>query len=219
MQERLDGARPAISITAMPIFQNARKLLYFAHVPKCAGTSIENYLTRRFGPAALLDRRFVPGRQRNWTSTSPQHVPAAQLERLFPEGFFDAGFAFVRDPLARATSAFHFHQSNRGKIDADLSLADWIRRIPGFKPDMHDRYDGHFRSQSHIVPQWCRVFRLEDGFDEFIAWLDAWSASTHGAGMAHTLAGRYEAGSLDKVTLGLFHNLYRDDYDRFGYDI
>ena len=60
---------------------------------------------------------------------------------------------------------------------------------------------------------------LEDGFDEFIAWLDAWSASTHGAGMAHTLAGRYEAGSLDKVTLGLFHNLYRDDYDRFGYDI
>jgi hypothetical protein len=44
---------------AMPYVTAAGKLIYFAHVPKAGGSSVENYLAARFGPLAMLDR--------NWT--------------------------------------------------------------------------------------------------------------------------------------------------------
>jgi len=34
----------------MPIFRINDQLHYFAHVPKCGGSAVETYLTRRFGP-------------------------------------------------------------------------------------------------------------------------------------------------------------------------
>ncbi|MFV0410535.1 MAG: sulfotransferase family 2 domain-containing protein [Paracoccus sp. (in: a-proteobacteria)] len=116
----------------MPFFKHSGKLIYFAHVPKCAGTSIENYLVTRYGPAAFLDRKLTPGNRHNWCRTSPQHLSVEQLNRLFPEGFFDAGFAFVRDPLARVRSAFHFHQTKRKKIPAEESFEQWLPRIAEF---------------------------------------------------------------------------------------
>jgi hypothetical protein len=41
------------------MIRTGRGLYYFAHVPKCAGTAVEDYLGRRFGGRnlALLDPR------------------------------------------------------------------------------------------------------------------------------------------------------------------
>lgn len=200
----------------MPFFKHSGKLIYFAHVPKCAGTSIENYLVTRYGPAAFLDRKLTPGNKHNWCRTSPQHLSVEQLDRLFPEGFFDAGFAFVRDPLARVRSAFHFHQTKRKKIPAEESFEEWLPRIAEFDKFAHARFDDHFRPQGWFVPQWCKIFRLEDGFDDFIPWLDEWSGDTHSVGIGRALVGKYQATELPPALRAFVRDYYADDYARFG---
>jgi len=64
----------------------------FIHVPKCAGSSV---------CAALFD---------GW---SPGHLPLYWYEQQFPEQFATSfKFAFVRDPLERAYSAYAFLRGN-----------------------------------------------------------------------------------------------------------
>ncbi|VVM97994.1 sulfotransferase family 2 domain-containing protein [Pseudomonas fluorescens] len=64
----------------------------FIHVPKCAGSSV---------CAALFD---------GW---SPGHLPLYWYEQQFPEQFAASfKFAFVRDPLERAYSAYAFLRGN-----------------------------------------------------------------------------------------------------------
>jgi hypothetical protein len=76
----------------------AQRSCLFIHVPKCAGSSV---------CAALFD---------GW---SPGHVPLYWYEQQFPKQFAGSfKFAFVRDPLERAYSAYAFLRGN------DLSLRD-----------------------------------------------------------------------------------------------
>ena len=200
----------------MPIFKHDGKLLYFSHVPKCAGSSIENYLISRLGPAAFLDRKFPPGNRHNWSRTSPQHISAQQLDRLFPPSFFDDGFAFIRDPLARVRSAFHYHQSKRRKIPEDESFESWLPRIANFDKQTHARFDDHFRPQSTFVPDWCKIFWLEEGFDSFILWLDEWTGTTHPGRMGHVLHGKYTVTPPSDTVLHFVQGYYAEDYARFG---
>ncbi|MCJ8138978.1 sulfotransferase family 2 domain-containing protein [Falsirhodobacter halotolerans] len=199
----------------MPIFKHAGQLLFFAHVPKCAGTSIEDHLVRRFGPAAFLNRRHAPGNKHNWTRTSPQHLPARQLALLFPDGFFDAGFAVVRDPVARVRSAFHYHQTKRGKIPAEETLETWLTRVRGFNDGEHARYDDHFRTQGAFVPEWCTIFHLEDGLDGLSAWLDDWAGPTTVAPIGRALVGTYDSAPVDPDLAAMIREHYADDYARF----
>ena len=64
----------------MPFFRIDRELHYFAHVPKCAGASVEVYLRKRFGKIAFANSQFynVPEAQR-WTKSSPQHIDREAL--------------------------------------------------------------------------------------------------------------------------------------------
>lgn len=200
----------------MPIFKHAGKLLFFAHVPKCAGTSLEDYLVKRFGPAAFLDRRHRPGNKHNWSRTSPQHLPAQQVATLFPEGFFDAGFTVVRDPVARVRSAFHYHQLQRKKIPVEDTLEAWLPRIRQFDKADHARFDNHFCTQSSFVPDWCKVFRLEEGLDALVPWLDDWAGDTHSARIGHTLIGKYRPAPVDPAIEEFVQEYYAEDYERFG---
>lgn len=200
----------------MPIFKHNNKLLYFAHVPKCAGTSVEDYLSVRFGPAAFLDRRHAPGNKHNWSRISPQHISAKQLERLFPTGFFDDGFTIVRDPLARARSAFYYHQRKRGKIDAEHTFESWLPKIETFDAGQHARFDDHFRPQSDFVPDWCKVFYMEKGLDTLTQWLDDWSGSVSERNMGHALPGLYDPHEFSEDVIAFVHNYYAPDYERFG---
>jgi hypothetical protein len=76
----------------------AQRACLFIHVPKCAGSSV---------CAALFD---------DW---SPGHLPLYWYEQQFPEQFAASfKFAFVRDPLERAYSAYAFLRGNElGKRD------------------------------------------------------------------------------------------------------
>ncbi len=214
----------------MPIVSIAGKKVYFAHVPKCAGTAIELYLEKQFGPLAFRDGQFYRRPQRRrWTRSSPQHVDAEAISVLFPDGFFDASFAVVRSPVARIVSAFRFQRDIEGTVGADVSLAGWLEKVHRKRNTSPWQFDNHTRTMDEIVPQGARCFRLEDGLDAVVAWLQDL------AGPGHDLPLQIEPRNvLDKrlefegkpvrpvvpnqEELALIAKHYAADYTRFGYD-
>lgn len=201
----------------MPIVRVGDKVVFFAHVPKCAGSSIEDYLALRFGPLALLDRKFSPGSSRTWTRNSPQHISVEHLECLFPVSFFDAGFAFVRDPATRFLSAFYFHQLKRKTIDPITTPEDFLLEMLDFDEEKHGLYDKHFRTQTIFVPRWCQVFKLEDGFAALYNWIDDLTCVADDNSIGRALQGTYENVELSDYALKLIASYYDEDYKMFGY--
>lgn len=157
----------------MPIFKAANKLVYFAHVPKCAGTAVERYLELRFGNLAFLQPRHdeIPPDLR-WSRTSPQHVNAASLMRLFPQSFFDASFAVVRHPVDRLVSEYHFRRDRKQQIPPDLGFSDWVKQIPERLARTPWAYDNHLRPMSDLLPNGTVWFQLEQGLESVVYYLD-----------------------------------------------
>ena len=94
----------------MPIFKTSSGYIYFSHIPKCAGTSIENYINGiNNNSIFFLDRTFnSTSPLKEWSSSSPQHILGDAIPMLFGKKFFSEYFAVLRDPLERFKSAFFF---------------------------------------------------------------------------------------------------------------
>jgi hypothetical protein len=208
----------------MPIVRTAGKLIYFAHVPKCGGTSVERYLARRFGPLAFLDRKHLDWpTETKWTASSPQHVPSQALERLFPVAFFDAIFAVVRHPISRIVSAYS-HDVERRTSKPRPDFSSWLaealeaeRKAPGTR-------DNHLRPQHAFFPKArTKVFRLEDGLDAIVPWLDTITTSTSeprkiGHVNRGTVSAQLRAASLVRpADMAAIVAYYADDFKEFGY--
>lgn len=213
----------------MPIIRISGRLIYFAHVPRSGGTSLELYMAARFGPLALrvgdyLDR---PPAER-WTRTAPQHVSAADLARLFPADFFDDSFALVRHPVARLASVFRFQRDVEGRIGKGKSFEAWLEQLPDQQARHPYLFDNHTRPMADMVPQGARIFRLEAGMDKVIAWLDDLAGATapdlvlkekNNYAKRVAWAG-IEPGPAPEVTdrvIDMVTTRYEADFDRFGY--
>ena len=202
----------------MPFFKTKGKIVYYAHVPKCAGSSVEDYLAERFGSISGLNRRFKPRRETNWTATSPQHMTAAELDQIFAPGFFDCGFSVVRDPAARVVSAFHYHRDYGKRIPADVTFADFVSGIESFSFRDHRRYDNHFLPQAAFVPEWCVAFKMEEGLAAVERWLDQQTEESVSATIPDSFKGGYKKDPLAPDVVRVIERFYDMDYRRFGYE-
>ena len=212
----------------MPISKIAGKLIYFAHVPKCAGTAVELYLQARFGPLALIDQRHTlhpPGTV--WPRSSPQHIDRVSLGRLIPPGFCDASFALVRHPVDRILSTYHFQSEVQEIIPADQTLTDWLADLSGLMAADPFYADNHCRPMGDLVPPDAVVFQLEAGLAPVVDWLDGQAGNRDGARVIaavnvrgsrphhpRTLTPRRWPTAADIATI---EQLYAADMDRFGY--
>ena len=211
----------------MPVFRASGKLVYYAHVPKCGGSSVANYLAERFGPLGFHDNAYTsrPEPQR-WTRSSPQHVDAATLERLLPPGLFDAMFAVVRHPVQRVTSIYHFQAEVEGSIPPGTSFSDWLASLQPNAPEAPFAYDNHIRPMTQIVPEAATVFHLEHGLDAVIGWFDHIAGDAKGprAILPENRQGEYQKAPVARVKpspedLSHIAELYAEDFSRFGYDL
>lgn len=209
----------------MPIVRCGAQIIYYAHVPKCAGSAVEDYLAARFGPLAFRDtRHFSRPAQHRWSRTSPQHVDAATLARLFPEGFFDLAFAVVRHPVDRLVSAWHFQLEVEGTVPLGVGFSDWLQDIAERRAVEPFAFDNHTRPMDEIVPATAQIFRLEDGLDQIVPWLDRVTGLYEGPralGQSNRRGERGRKGTSkvrpDAADLALIADLYAADFARFGY--
>lgn len=219
----------------MPILRINHKTVFFAHVPKCGGTSITRYLETRFGKLGLLDRNFRKAPAQGWTRSSPQHVPYRVLETLLGADFFEESFTVVRHPATRFLSAYE-HQATIGGIPQRLNPEKLLRQIPDWSDRQHFATDNHFRPAVEIAPADAVFFRLEDGFDAISAWLDDLEGQRHPdltirhensrkkvqkkqATLSRMLYGKVRRPELTEDLAERVHAVYAPDHARFGYDV
>jgi len=210
----------------MPLIKADGRLIYFAHVPKCAGTSVARYLEARGQPMAFSDRRYLSiEAPLRWTRSSPQHAPLEALERLFPPGFFDASFALVRHPVARIASVYLFQRDKEGTVPADMRFGDWLSEVEAARAAEPFIYDNHTRPMVEFIPEGAHVFRVEDGLAPVAAWLEAQlGPAPDAAGIGHHNSRDRLLGAAARplhVTAqerAIIARIYAADFERFGYD-
>jgi hypothetical protein len=212
----------------MPLARVGQKLIYFAHVPKCAGMTIEHYITQRFGPIAMLYNPFakIPTQDR-WSVTSPQHMPESVRQQYVPDGFIDASFSVVRHPAARLRSVFLFQREIEHRIAQTTAFSPWLETIAAALQGDPHIYDGHLRPMTEIVPDTACIFKLENGLSPVIDWLDDMAGTKDGPrtmrpvnALAARMARINAAVPSLKLTNADFDQiagLYAADYEKFGY--
>lgn len=211
----------------MPLVRAGAKLIYFAHVPKCAGTALERYLEARFGAVALWDRKFGALEEtERWSTSSPQHMPEAARARLIPDDFIDASFAVVRHPLDRLKSVFLFQREIEQSIPAGQSFSAWLEGLEDRLAQTPSLFDNHILPMVQMVPEGAVIFQLEQGLTPFVTWLDGLTGDTSDVEIVQanvtqdrlTHSGRGEVSvEVTQRDAQIIQRIYAQDYARFGY--
>ena len=208
----------------MPFALLTGRLVYYAHVPKCGGSSVEAYMTERFGPLGLVDTRFLDRAEAaRWSRTSPQHVDWATLTTFLPEAMIDACFAVVRHPVARVISAYRFQRDQEGTLAPDTVFS---KALPGMLERAGSdpwAFDGHLRPQTDFMPADAAIFHLEHGLDALVPYFDALAGNREGPrAIGHENTAKAGKGASERITpdaddLARIAAFYAADFDRFGY--
>ena len=208
-------------VNNVPIFKVSGKIIYFAHVPKCAGSAVEEYLSERFGTVAFLKRGFLgKDLDQSWNRSSPQHITADALAELFPADFFDASFAVVRHPVERMISEYCMLKDHLGLIPEGQGFSEWLNTVPGLLAQDRSANDNHLRPMYELLPRGTVFFQLEAGLDRVIRYLDQIAGNRNGPRTIEPKLTRNRAFIQIVPTandLALITRLYRRDFEIFRY--
>jgi hypothetical protein len=224
----------------MPITRAKNKIIYFAHVPKCGGTTVEKAFENAGFQWVFHRGRWKSMGKMAYVKSMPTHISARHFEMLFPGSFIDLTFAVVRHPLSRFLSAFNYNRLT-GRIPWHFGIDKFMSRLENSRDRFLFNYDNHFLTASEIIPQDSTVFRLEDGLEEIIPWLRkalgdyevgidfhvenkrAYNDTASPSPLKEQIKKRFQPKipSLDVLSDDLINRvseLYKEDYVKFGYE-
>ncbi|WP_297084238.1 sulfotransferase family 2 domain-containing protein [uncultured Demequina sp.] len=209
----------------MPVLRKDGAALLFVHVPKTGGGSVETAFKDAGWRMDFFDHRGGPGSVNYLRRNSPQHTHAADLERIFRIGRFDAVFSFVRDPLPRMRSEYVWRMRKNDSVDVSgRAFERWLRETLRKSLQNPSIYDNHIRPQVEFMVSGAQNFRVEDGIDRGLAHL----ADLTGLDLPLTVPRLHKGSEVTSVrpadveitsrAARLISEFYGEDYRRFGYD-
>jgi len=201
----------------MPFIEHGGKRILFVHIPKTGGGAVCRWLA---GIAPLrMNTMGVPGGMR----VTPQHLRLSDLDHIFGEGFFDWGFAVVRNPFDRIASEYRMQASLARSKEMFRSMPPfgrWLEQAMAERERMSSVLDNHLRPQWEFLGRRLTVLRYEAGLEAGLAWL----AETHGLPAPGTLERRNDPGAeaepvaWDLPDIMRIRDAYARDFELLGYD-
>ena len=193
----------------MPLYRTDAGVVFFAHIPKTGGTSIEKTLNSAGAAEALKLKK-----QAGYSKATLQHMHAELYTEANGKNFADYSFTVIRNPYDRFASEFKMKVVSAGLED---SVDDWaVTNFKRFKKFEYTR-DNHIRPQVQFISKRLEVFRFEDGLE---APLEA--ACKHleleVPMVRHEKRGTKTLIEVKEQTLEVIHKFYRRDFSRFDYE-
>lgn len=209
----------------MPIFRLKNKVFYFSHIPKCGGSSIEDYLKSVTDVrSSFLDRKYYTHSNKPLTNGSPQHIIGTDIAKLFESNFFDEYFTVVRNPFERFISAFIFQKYIAKTIPMQIHIDQFINQLEEFKALHIGNFDNHFLPQTTFLYPRApyRVFKFENGLDIVKKYIDLnLENNTADIPMPHNLKQpnkiKQKAGVLSEYSKKIISDVYKIDFKIFKY--
>lgn len=197
----------------MPLYRHADRIVYFSHIPKTGGSTVE-YVLRKSGAQECLRHP----RNLGFSRCTPQHAHAEIFTKFVPRSFFDYSFAVVRNPYARIASEYKWRLklADRPLPEFDQWLAETLETA-GTDPY---HLDNHIRPQSEFISTGMKLFKLEDGLEKPVA-AALRKLKIKGPGVplrAENRSGDGRVSASDR-TLAVIASFYAADFERFGYRV
>lgn len=139
----------------MPIFEKNGRRVAFIHIPKAAGSSVEQLFTSDGWTMSFYKPTY------DGYTVSDQHRTYQDLKEKIPDLDQLESFAITRDPFSRLVSEWGY-QTKRIK-SSKLNFNDFVRHLEcSLKVD--ERYwDNHYRPQTDFIDDGINaVIKMED---------------------------------------------------------
>jgi hypothetical protein len=201
----------------MPFCNPDGKLLYFVHIPKTGGSSMEDYLRRRFGQLFLFERKLRPHNKGAGIIVQIVHLSSWDLEQVIPNEI-DLVFGIVRDPLARIMSEYRWQSG--ASASSKMPFSTWLRIMISAARREPRVYGNHIRPMDELTPERTEVFRFEDGFEPVVARIDDVMGSSMPEMTIGHLKNRKDFRKIEvyRQDIELINDYYAADFARFGYE-
>ena len=192
----------------MPLYRHEAKVIFFAHIPKTGGTSIEKSLKKAGAAEALKFKKKRP-----YSKSTLQHMHASVYLEAVGDRFADYSFTVVRNPFDRFASEYKMKVLDAGE---KTDVYEWAKiNLERFFEYPYTR-DNHIRPQVDFVSRRLEVFRFENGLDKVIG--EACSQlGLDTPEILHEKKGSRGLLPVKQETLDLISSFYKKDFYEFGY--
>lgn len=207
----------------MPICTSGKNVIFFAHIPKTGGSSIEAYL-RQKGELSLFGEPKIDG-------VHLQHLTREQVSGLATSPTFDHSFAIVRSPVARIVSEFIWRSAplkplqrmarplsgataRRIKVSGkkrSLTFAEWVPLVLAEVREMPNLRDNHMRAQIDFLAKGDKLFVFEQGLGPVFRWIDGVTDNKPSPPVEHLKASTYAKPEVDANSRKLIEAFYEQD--------
>ena len=192
----------------MPLFRYKDKVVFFIHIPKTGGSSIEHSLREAGAKRALhYHKRF------EYVKCAIQHMHADLHEFFVPSTFYDESFAVVRHPVDRLFSEYRW-RLNRQNVRREFD--PWIHYHLNKYAENPYILDNHLRPQVEFIGKSTRVFRFEDGLKTPLEAVGR-SLTLENVRLNHRNKGSDIVVSMKERTLERINTFYAEDFAQFNY--
>jgi len=198
----------------MPIFRSQSALIYFAHIPKTGGSSVENALFSA-GAKRAMQISKSKNTEINYGKCTPQHIHANVYKSYFPDGFFDYEFTLVRNPFSRLASEYKMKVVD-GNEQATPDV--WISKALKRYEKIPFTRDNHIRPQADFLMPDIDIFKLEEGLDTPINKALSILGLPSTSRIPHARKSTVQTLEISKKTLNLIKDTYAHDFLKLGYD-